>query len=317
MICRSQVYRNDENYVVFVENFTPQWERWCLSDFKWDQINASFAENGIMLSKTSVKQLTIDIFSIENISFTSINRIPCLSPRIVSQFKGVVLLHGSDIEVIITESEEYQFLTCYTEPYISFYFYFTPFQAELWMVLRISIATIIAVTTIVLNYQKDKQIFSVWLFVLATLFEETPLMPSRIENATFFRISLGIWCIMSIILTNCYNGIMILELNAPRTLFHPDNFDHLRCQHQFDNMVEFHRKYGTLSTFEMSKQEGYSNFKKRHDAFKAFFDKVFNLSPLLGLPLDGLDTNFTNVDDRGCSESNAYIQGYQFAPNSK
>lgn len=144
----------------------------------------------------------------------------------------------TDEELIFIEFEGHQFLNCYVEPYISFYFYFSPFQSQLWAMLGISIVTLIAVTTIVYHYRKEKQKFSLWLFVLATLFEETGFMPSKVEKSTFYRISLGIWCIMSVIFTNGYNGLMIQELNAPRKLFHPDTFDHLRCQNLFDDYID-------------------------------------------------------------------------------
>lgn len=45
--------------------------------------------------------------------------------------------------------------------------------------------------------------------MLASLFEETGFMPTRIEKHTFFRIMLGVWSLMSVVLTNGYNGIMI------------------------------------------------------------------------------------------------------------
>ncbi|OXA42204.1 hypothetical protein Fcan01_23213 [Folsomia candida] len=122
------------------------------------------------------------------------------------------------LNLFLRENEGYQFLTCYTESYISFDFYFTPFQPEYWLVLAISTATIGIVTTIVLHllHAKQKQSFSPWVFLLASLFDESGFMPDSIEKATFFRISLGVWSLVSVTLTNSYNGIMIGELNAPR-----------------------------------------------------------------------------------------------------
>lgn len=62
-------------------------------------------------------------------------------------------------------------------------------------------------------------------------------MPDSIEKATFFRISLGVWSLVSVTLTNSYNGIMIGELNAPRKVFHPENFDQLSCGNQFEQIA--------------------------------------------------------------------------------
>ncbi|OXA45859.1 hypothetical protein Fcan01_18949 [Folsomia candida] len=161
--------------------------------------------------------------------------------QIYGKIRMIKVYLGNDVELIYTKFEDYHFLTCYTEPYISFYFYFSPFQYKLWVVLAISIVTIVSITTTAVHYLREKQHFSAWLFVLATLFEETGFLPSKIEKHTFFRFTLGTWCLMSVILTNCYNGIMITELNAPLKLFHPDTFDHLRCrQNYMVDIVEYY-----------------------------------------------------------------------------
>ncbi|OXA40634.1 hypothetical protein Fcan01_24509 [Folsomia candida] len=57
--------------------------------------------------------------------------------------------------------------------------------------------------------------FPTWLFMLSTVLEEGYGVPADIERKQFFRLTMGLWCLMSVILTNCYNGIMTTELNAP------------------------------------------------------------------------------------------------------
>jgi hypothetical protein len=71
--------------------------------------------------------------------------------------------------------------------------------------------------------------FSPWLFVLGTIFEETSSAPAKIEKKTFYRLSIGIWCLMVAILTNCYNGLMITGLNSPLPGSKIESFQDLLC----------------------------------------------------------------------------------------
>ncbi|OXA43074.1 hypothetical protein Fcan01_21915 [Folsomia candida] len=92
--------------------------------------------------------------------------------------------------------------------------------------------TIIATQNIAYAYFSDNITTSlcVWLFVIATMFEETGHLTGKIEKNTFIRLILGSWCLMSVTLTNCYNGIMISDLNAPLDSSRPTLFDHLLCE---------------------------------------------------------------------------------------
>ncbi|OXA55106.1 hypothetical protein Fcan01_11521 [Folsomia candida] len=61
------------------------------------------------------------------------------------------------------------------------------------------------------------------------MFEEGFPVPPCVAKKTFFRTVLGAWFLMSVILTNCYNGIMTSELNAPLQGRHPITFNDLVC----------------------------------------------------------------------------------------
>ncbi|OXA39349.1 hypothetical protein Fcan01_24171 [Folsomia candida] len=112
--------------------------------------------------------------------------------------------------------------------------------------------------------------FNIWLFVLATVFEECGYVPGKFERNNFFRLILGSWCLMSVILTNCYNGIMITELNAPLDSSHPTLFDHLLCE-------------------RISKNDTFKIFKR----FRHYYKRIENNSELLvqgeDLPKYGYD----------------------------
>ncbi|OXA37134.1 hypothetical protein Fcan01_28110 [Folsomia candida] len=68
-----------------------------------------------------------------------------------------------------------------------------------------------------------------WIFILATIFEETGHVPNKIARLTPFRLTFGLWCLMSVVLTNCYNGLMISDLNAPLPSFKARTFNDLVC----------------------------------------------------------------------------------------
>ncbi|OXA40643.1 hypothetical protein Fcan01_24504 [Folsomia candida] len=131
---------------------------------------------------------------------------------------------------LITRSTGFQFFTCYREQFISFKIYVAPFQPNLWVALIISLVVVITSVSVYKFFGGyEKVSFSAWLFILATMFEEPGQMAKKIERATYFRLILGSWCLMSIFLTNCYNGLMISELNAPLPSFEPKTFHELIC----------------------------------------------------------------------------------------
>ncbi|OXA36888.1 hypothetical protein Fcan01_28325 [Folsomia candida] len=145
--------------------------------------------------------------------------------------RSVSGLPEDETTFVITDITGLEFLTCYRDEYITFQFYITPFKPLMWVMLSISVVTIIVVTTCFTYLSDFDQISaSIWLFVLATIFEEAGSLPRKMERRLIFRLVLGSWCLMSVLLTNCYNGVMITELNAPHKAWNPTVFDHLVCK---------------------------------------------------------------------------------------
>ncbi|OXA42219.1 hypothetical protein Fcan01_22783 [Folsomia candida] len=133
--------------------------------------------------------------------------------------------------LITTSSPGLQFLSCYRERYQPYQIYISPFQRDLWLALFVTLTLNVVLASIYKHFSVYTNIsFSTWLFILATMFEEAGHVPSKIERNTHFRLTLGIWCLMSVILTNCYNGLMISELNAPLPAFEPGTFRDLLCR---------------------------------------------------------------------------------------
>ncbi|OXA47706.1 hypothetical protein Fcan01_17968 [Folsomia candida] len=127
----------------------------------------------------------------------------------------------------------YRFITCYSETIISFKFYVSPFQPLLWGML---VASVVTVSIVLILFKKLKNInsyqaFCPWSFVLANIFEETGYVPVHLERQHFFRFVIGSWIMISVILTNCYNGLMISSLNSPLPETNiPETFQDLICQ---------------------------------------------------------------------------------------
>ncbi|OXA46210.1 hypothetical protein Fcan01_19282 [Folsomia candida] len=298
MACSSEIPMNQKNFIAVIHQRKLEWETWCIQGLPWDFINSTM-HNTKRLSvtrKITAELLASDIFSMANGTFYK--DTICYAKPIITKFSTSMSSNLEDVELMFTENEGYQFLTCYVEPYISFYFYFKPFQTQLWAVLGISILTIVAVPKTVQYFRNEMQPFSSWLFVMATLFEEAGYVPGFIEKTTFFRLSLGVWCVMSVILTNAYNGLMILELNAPRETQHPNEFSQLRCENGFDHTAEFQSSYGKIKNPKFNNTVRNSKLYLASRDFQIFLTKLLGLDWFPDSKLEKYNIDFTMVQDR-------------------
>ncbi|OXA48280.1 hypothetical protein Fcan01_17194 [Folsomia candida] len=135
--------------------------------------------------------------------------------------------------IVAIESLSYKFITCYTEKYISFELYLKPFEPSLWAMLIISIMSLTIVMEVYLCIGKrpgEPSNFTPWIFILGNLFEEAGFIPKKLEEKNVFRVILGSWILISVILTSCYNGLITTELNAPLPNWHPQSFSELICR---------------------------------------------------------------------------------------
>lgn len=168
---------------------------------------------------------------------------------------------GYSATLIVTKNSAIEFLSCYTETFISFQFYITPFQPELWLVIGIGLILLCTMLSIYLHYAK-LYVFPVWLLLLATMFEEGFPIVASVERKPFFRLILGAWCLMTVILTNCYTGIMTSELNAPLQGRHPITFNDLVCskiKRSNQNLDHVLSIGGNLSDLYISLHKAYHN----------------------------------------------------------
>ncbi|OXA42354.1 hypothetical protein Fcan01_22950 [Folsomia candida] len=157
----------------------------------------------------------------------SANETECSTVEPVYIVNVVAKYHSStsNIQVFVDKRvtitfDGYKFLTCHTSTFLTFEFYLTPFQLDLWICLLICLTVVVSCLTLYTRYcdtgtSDGIRWISPWLNVLSTLFEEPASVPSILEKRAFYRLVFGSWALMAVFKTNCYNGIMITNLNAP------------------------------------------------------------------------------------------------------
>lgn len=128
--------------------------------------------------------------------------------------------------IILANSVEYNFLTCHTTKELSFRFYQKPFQLWVWVGILLSLASLIVVGEIFvkLNF-KENLSFSIGIYFVGSVFESLTYIETKVKNANFFRVMVGAWLISVTTLTNCYKGLVIMGLNAPSDVKHPNVFE--------------------------------------------------------------------------------------------
>ncbi|OXA46150.1 hypothetical protein Fcan01_19030 [Folsomia candida] len=197
-----------------------------------------------------------------------------------------IAYHHVDSTTVHLKFLGFQFLTCYSESYLSFRFYVDPFQPDLWTALGICLFVITAIVWAYVRFAKVKIVsFPPWLFVLSTLLEEAHPVPMKIDKLIIFRYVFGIWSLMSVILTNCYNGLMISKLNYVI----PETFADLLCQDgaihssSYYNLSDFLlnwrenlkfnlvlRYWDGVKNYEYFHNTSFVGFQDRHDSSNCY-----------------------------------------------
>ncbi|OXA46156.1 hypothetical protein Fcan01_19061 [Folsomia candida] len=81
--------------------------------------------------------------------------------------------------------------------------------------------------------------------------DDSVRVPKQVEQKNFFRLVAGSWIITSVVITNCYTGLMISDLNSPLpTTNVPETFQDLICENKAviqafkhgENLTEWIRK---------------------------------------------------------------------------
>lgn len=76
-----------------------------------------------------------------------------------------------------------------------------------------------------------------WLPLIAILFDDSTSVPRQIEKRHFYRTIFSVWGLVAILLTNCYSGLLISELNAPLRGNRPETWQDLFCNRTYVHLV--------------------------------------------------------------------------------
>ncbi|OXA37360.1 hypothetical protein Fcan01_27855 [Folsomia candida] len=257
--------------------------------------------------KLSIYQHLLQIiFSKANASlhfFPSPTNSGIYKPRISTLTLGRIKLTRSRYRNSVPlKFDGYQFLTCHSESFVSFRFYVIPFQSVVWGSLM---GTIVILVVTVHLYQKYYEVsfgnsFSPWLFVLANIFEEAGHIPRITEHKTFFRLVLGGWILMSVVLTNCYNGLMISYLNSPLPKSKiPEKFQDLLCDEEDARIFKDYEERKNISIWfnnaknQIRQTSMYATFPLKATPCFKIFSAVSNNNGYMFLEL--LDQTWTSL----------------------
>lgn len=174
---------------------------------------------------------------------------------------------GRDI-FILTGLGGYAFLSCYSQRVITFDFYVTPFQPELWGALLVSYISLTLALSVCFFLKKIKTSFCPWLYVLGALIEDGVPIPRKLEKHSIFRVIFGCWIIIGVLFSNCYTGLMITGLNAPLPSTSVNTFKELLCNYQ--EVKYSYADYGKMNNSSYLHSSETLKFMKFVDSIQKF-----------------------------------------------
>jgi len=137
------------------------------------------------------------------------------SPRGIGRIKGAL---------IFRERAYYNFLTCDgAQEHLSLYWMLVPFDCATWIFLCIGIFLLVLSFNILFKSFRENFTLLVYGYLLEQPYEIKRLL---IAN-TSFRVVLGPFLMSIIIITNCYKGIFVTDLTAPRVFSGINSLDEL------------------------------------------------------------------------------------------
>lgn len=149
--------------------------------------------------------------------------------------------------VVVTKKIGIQFLTCYTDKFLSFEFYLAPFDGAIWINLILFLIVIIALFSTYRKYDGSQfNHVAGWLPLFAILFDDSSSVPGQLEKSQFYRIIFGFWGLVAVLLTNCYSSSIVTELNAPLPGERITLWENLLCD---EDIVNF-RNYSGIRGLE-------------------------------------------------------------------
>ncbi|OXA64648.1 hypothetical protein Fcan01_00195 [Folsomia candida] len=150
-------------------------------------------------------------------------------------------------DYILLGSKDINFLTCYSVPKLTFNLYADPFPTSVWILLIISITTFtLLLDTYSVRWLKIRG-NSNFLFFIGSFLEETSSLDRKLEKSAIFRLGIGPWILVSMILSTVYVAQILNSLNSPLPTTHISEFKTFACSgHDFDKKLLNHTGYYEL-----------------------------------------------------------------------
>jgi len=134
------------------------------------------------------------------------------APRVIlNEVRG----YFASLSLFPTFDNSIRIFTCYSPPLLSFHFYVSAFEKNVWTEIILCGMLLSAFLNCHVYYNLSKTInFSSWLFYFSICMEESYSIPSIIGNNKVFRTSTILWLLTAVVLTNTYVSHVISGLNA-------------------------------------------------------------------------------------------------------
>jgi len=129
----------------------------------------------------------------------------------------------------ITSVESTKLFTCYEAPKVSFYMYATPLDSTAWLLVSTQAVIVWCLLRIFMISKYIKSSFSPLLFIIGTMIEEAKPVPIFFKTSAAFKVLIISWVLVAMLLSSCYQSILVVELNSPLKGHTPSSLDETFC----------------------------------------------------------------------------------------
>jgi len=234
---------------------------------------------------------------------------------VILKFVHIDLNDRERSDILVTSTNELEGITCYHEPLMSFHMYSSPFMINLWISIVLTIIFVSAFLKVYIQfYHKDiDSSISPTLFSISLLANVSYFVPKSLWESSVFIFACLPWILCTMILSNCYQSLVISEINAPMGGEKLKNVSkYTICENKNNLLVNppkefFRAAEKALKNFKdnykyepkdgtANKQDFKKYFNAIHDQMNTF--KLPNCFALLSEPFEvfnGIQHGFTSV----------------------
>jgi hypothetical protein len=120
-------------------------------------------------------------------------------------------------DFILTSADSMRFLTCYSRPILSFKLYVDPFEVSTWIWISTTVIVIAILIHLMLKIKRTKNTFSPTFYLLRMLLDQADegSVPNVLKISQAFRLTIALWLLSLVLLSNVYLSKVIAQLNSP------------------------------------------------------------------------------------------------------